>query len=197
MKTQSDRSGTESGFVRTGDAGSDASCASSWPENCRDGAQDLPPLPWPALPHGQYDHFSASQMQQYAGLARANEQSEVERLLAIIRTPHNDEFYQGVSIEEEYQRQLHGVDLTDGRFDWTQYFWVAGYLLNKALAACISGEGNGEKAKHHLVTTAALLKNWHNALTGKPAASVQASSASVVAQRLTSADRDPGDVSHG
>ncbi|VWD20227.1 hypothetical protein [Burkholderia contaminans] len=116
--------------------------------------------------------------------ALADLQAEIDRLNAIINTPHNDDFYKGVSIEEEYQRQLHGVDTSDARFDWVQYLWVTGYLLNKALAACKTGEGDGEKAKHHLITSAAIIKNWHNVLTGKPAASVHSNAGREVAQRL-------------
>ncbi len=112
-------------------------------------------------------------------------ESRVAELNAIIHTPESDEFLKGVAIEAEYQRQLHGIDATEARFDWVQYFWVTGYLLNKALAACKSGEGDGEKAKHHLTTTAALISNWHNVLTGKPAACVHSNSGKPVADLLT------------
>ncbi|WP_246637377.1 SDR family oxidoreductase [Burkholderia catarinensis] len=134
------------------------------------------------------EYWTAPQPDQsaYDVLIERGKQAEAEvfRLNAIINTPHNDDFYKGVSIEEEYQRQLHGVDATDARFDWAQYLWVTGYLLNKALAACKTGEGDGEKAKHHLITSAALIKNWHNVLTGKPAASVHENSGREIALRL-------------
>ena len=113
-------------------------------------------------------------------------EAHVAELNAINKTPESNEFLKGVAIEAEYQRQLHGVDTTDGRFDWHQWFWVTGYLVGKALAACKSGEGNGEKAKHHLVTTAALLNNWHNALTGKPSASVHSNNGHAVANQIIS-----------
>lgn len=111
-------------------------------------------------------------------------ETRVAELNAIIHVPESDEFLKGVSIEAEYQRQLHGVDATEARFDWHQWFWVTGYLLGKALAACKSGEDNGDKAKHHLVTTAALLNNWHNTLTGKPAASVHSNKGRSVADLI-------------
>jgi hypothetical protein len=111
-------------------------------------------------------------------------EARVADLNAIVHKPESNEFLKGVSIEAEYQRQLHGVDATDARFDWMQYFWVTGYLLNKALAACKSGEGDGEKAKHHLTTTAALISNWHNVLTGKPAACVHSNSSKPLADLL-------------
>lgn len=111
-------------------------------------------------------------------------ETRLAELNAIIHTPESDDFLKGISIEAEYQRQLHGVDTTEARFDWGQYFWVTGYLLNKALAACKSGEGNGEKAKHHLTTAAALICNWHNALTGKPAANVHSNNGRSVADLI-------------
>lgn len=107
--------------------------------------------------------------------------AEVARLNTIIKHPEHDDFIRGVSIEAEYQRCLHGVDASEGRFDWHQWYWVVGYLLGKALAACKSGEGDGEKARHHLVTSAALINNWHNVLTGKAAASVHSNGAKPVA----------------
>lgn len=110
--------------------------------------------------------------------------AEVARLNVIIHAPESDDFLKGVVIEAEYQRQLHGVDASDARFEWHQWYWVVGYLLGKALAACKSGEGNGEKAKHHLVTSAALINNWHNVLIGKPAASVHSNSGKPVADLL-------------
>lgn len=120
--------------------------------------------------------------------------AELRRLNAIIHSPESNEFLKGASIEAEYQRQLHGVDETDSRYDWQQWFWVTGYLLGKALAACRSGEGNGEKAKHHLVTSAALLNNWHNVLTGEPAASVHSNSGKSVAETIAASEHSTGAV---
>jgi hypothetical protein len=119
-------------------------------------------------------HRDGGQYVEAHGVEKATHDAEMEvaRLHSIIHSPESDDFLKGVSIEAEYQRQLHGVDDTDARYDWHQWFWVVGYLAGKALAACKSGEGDGAKARHHLVTTAALLHNWHNTLTGKPAASV-------------------------
>jgi hypothetical protein len=108
---------------------------------------------------------------------------EIARLRSIISHPESDDFLKGVSIEAEYQRERHGVDDTAARFDWHQWYWVSGYLLGKALAASQSVSGI-EKAKHHLITTAALLMNWHNVLTGKPAASVHSNAGKPVADML-------------
>lgn len=108
--------------------------------------------------------------------------SEVKRLTAIINQPESDDFIKGVSIEAEFQRRKHGVDDGLSRREWMQWLWVAGYLLNKAVAACMRDDM--PKAKHHLVTTAGLLANWHNVLTGKPAASVHSNHGQPVADVL-------------
>lgn len=121
---------------------------------------------------------------QFVPSPTAELEAEIARLKAIIHQPCSSEFLRGASIEAEYQRDLHGVDTTDARFDWIQWYWVCGYLLGKALAACKSGEDNGEKAKHHLITTAGLLNNWYNVLTGQPAASVHSNAGKPVADRL-------------
>ncbi|WP_322037920.1 hypothetical protein [Burkholderia cenocepacia] len=82
-------------------------------------------------------------------------QAEIDRLNAIINTPHTDNFLQAVSIEAEHQRQRWN-DSNKAPADW---FWLVGYLAGKALAAVLSGDH--VKAKHHMVTTAAALANWH------------------------------------
>ncbi|MET0439157.1 MAG: hypothetical protein ABW043_16860 [Devosia sp.] len=91
---------------------------------------------------------------------------EVEKELRakIINTPETADFMAGVPIEAAHQRERWGVDHDAGKtpFDW---FWLIGYLAQKAAdAAC---RGDIEKAKHHTISTAAALANWHAALTGK------------------------------
>jgi hypothetical protein len=107
--------------------------------------------------------------------------AEIERLTGIIHTPENDEFLTGTAREAEFQRQHHGVDNSEEAFDWPQWYWVAGYLLGKAWHAL--KQHNTVKAKHHLVTTAALLYNWHNLLSSRPAASVHSNSGKAFVDR--------------
>ena len=90
-------------------------------------------------------------------------QDEIDRLNAIIHTPHCDDFIQGVAIEAEFQRQKHGDE--DARKDPAQWYWVVGYLAGKALYSWLRGDT--EKAKHHVITTAALCANWHRKLKGE------------------------------
>jgi Lar family restriction alleviation protein len=90
--------------------------------------------------------------------------AEVDRLNAIINTPHTDDFLQSVSIEAEHQRQRWGSDHDEGKTpaDW---FWLIGYLAGKALHCVMYGMD--EKAMHHVVTTAAACANWHKAMKGE------------------------------
>lgn len=96
--------------------------------------------------------------------ALAQALAEIERLNAIINTPHADDFMRSVSIEAEHQRQRWGAEGDAGKTpaDW---FWLVGYLAGKALHS--HAGGNVEKGEHHIITTAAACANWHRALFGK------------------------------
>jgi hypothetical protein len=91
-------------------------------------------------------------------------QAEIDRLNAIINTPHADDFLRAVSIEAEHQRQRWGAEGDAGKTpaDW---FWLVGYLGGKALHS--HAAANTEKAEHHIITTAAALANWHRNVFGK------------------------------
>lgn len=81
----------------------------------------------------------------------------------IINTPETADFMAGVPIEAAHQRERWGAAHDAGKApeDW---FWLLGYLGGKALAAAKAGDL--EKAKHHTISTAAALANWHAALVG-------------------------------
>ena len=84
--------------------------------------------------------------------------AEIERLTGIIHQPETDYFLKGVSIEAEYQRELH----EDADMEKTPADWMAciTYLLAKAVMAIALGRI--DKAKHHMVTAAAACKRWHS-----------------------------------
>lgn len=72
-------------------------------------------------------------------------------------------FLEAVQIEAGYQKIIWPEqDKTKSAWDW---FWALGYLSGKALAA----EKANDKVKylHHLVTSAALLANWHEAVVSQ------------------------------
>jgi hypothetical protein len=89
---------------------------------------------------------------------------EIERLNALINTPHTHDFLEAVKLEMPHQRERWGAKHDAGKTpaDW---FWLVGYLAGKALHALMTGKM--EKAEHHIITTAAALGNWFLAITGE------------------------------
>lgn len=89
--------------------------------------------------------------------------AERDRLLALINTPELDSFVRAVHIEAVHQVEKWGEasDRAKRPADW---FWLVGYLAGKALHAAVSG--NVDKARHHCISTAAALYNWHCAISG-------------------------------
>lgn len=88
---------------------------------------------------------------------------EVKRLRAERDTPHTANFLQAVKLEALHQRERWGADHDAGKapHDW---FWLLGYLSGKALAAALAGDK--VKALHHTISSAAMLLNWHAAISG-------------------------------
>lgn len=88
---------------------------------------------------------------------------EIERLRAQLNTPETEDFMQGIPLEAAHQRERWGADHDAGKapLDW---FWLIGYLAQKAATSAIAGDLT--KAKHHTISTAAALANWHLQLTG-------------------------------
>ena len=99
-----------------------------------------------------------------AGGVRRARGEEIERLRTLINTPEVDDWFVGVRIEAAHQVERWGSDHDAGKtpFDW---FWMLGYLAQKAADA--QARGDLDKAKHHTISTAAALLNWHAALTGR------------------------------
>lgn len=81
----------------------------------------------------------------------------------VINSPETADFIAGVPLEAAHQRERWGVDHDAGKEpqDW---FWLIGYLAGKALRA--ASDGDVDKARHHTISTAAALANWHAALSG-------------------------------
>lgn len=89
---------------------------------------------------------------------------ELERLRALLNTPELHDFAKGVALEAAHQREKWGSSHDGGKApaDW---FWLIGYLAQKAMMSQIGGETN--KALHHTITTAAAMANWHAAMLGQ------------------------------
>lgn len=90
--------------------------------------------------------------------------TEVERLLALINTPQTDNFMTAVPLEAAHQIERWGTDHDEGKapMDW---FWLIGYLAQKAATAELAGDI--EKAKHHTISTSAVMLNWFRRLSGE------------------------------
>jgi len=84
-------------------------------------------------------------------------QQRVADLEATINNPLTHDFIEGVKVEIPFQEYKWGSEHDAGKLS-SDWFWLIGYLSGKALRSAI--EGDEEKAKHHIITTAAALGNW-------------------------------------
>lgn len=98
-------------------------------------------------------------------LAARLKAAEMERvaLVALIDTPHNADWFEGVRIEAAHQIKRWGAANDAGKspLDW---FWLIGFLAQKA--ATSQQAGDTEKATHHTISTGAALLNWFRAING-------------------------------
>lgn len=81
-----------------------------------------------------------------------------ERFRARLNTPEIEEFDKAIPLESAHQVQRWGAEHDAGKSP-ANWFWLVGYLAGKALASHIAG--NTDKAKHHCISTTAVLRNWH------------------------------------
>ena len=109
-------------------------------------------------------------MKDGSGQSAVGSREEIEALRAriawlegLINTPETADFLKGVQHEAAHQIERWGPDYDYGKSPW-DWFWSLGYLGQKAAAAALAGDV--EKAKHHTITSAALLFNWHRRLSG-------------------------------
>ena len=79
-------------------------------------------------------------------------------LRELLNRPEIDTFIEGVQLEAAHQLKRWGPD-QDRKKDPEEWYWVVGYLAGKALRA--QRDGDDGKFMHHLISTAAVLANWH------------------------------------
>lgn len=86
---------------------------------------------------------------------------------ALLDAPVSEDFLLGTKVEALHQRRRWGTEHDAGKTppDW---FWLLGFLSGKALAAAVIGDV--DKAKHHTISSAAVLLNWHAHLSGESTA---------------------------
>lgn len=84
--------------------------------------------------------------------------AEIDRLNRILNTPTIEPFIEAAVSEAKHQIYRWGEqhDATKTAWDW---YWLAGYLTSKAAHAALAKDW--DKAKHHTITAAAMLANWH------------------------------------
>lgn len=89
--------------------------------------------------------------------------ADLEAMEKAINSPELDGFLRGVNLEAVHQVSRWGTahDRAKRPADW---FWLVGYLAGKALHAAVSGDR--DKARHHCISTAAALYNWHSSISG-------------------------------
>lgn len=74
-------------------------------------------------------------------------------LETLINTPHTNDFLEAVRLEAAHQREHWGSPHDEGKTD-ADWFWLLGHLASKAVHL-------PEKQLHHIITSAAVLLNWH------------------------------------
>jgi hypothetical protein len=84
--------------------------------------------------------------------------TELNRLRGLLNTPEIEDFDKAVPLEAAHQVKRWGTKQDEGKSpeDW---FWLLGYLAGKALSSMKAGDL--DKAKHHCISSAAALRNWH------------------------------------
>jgi hypothetical protein len=95
--------------------------------------------------------------------AMGKHKARVDAVMALIGSPEIDNFLRGTHLEAVHQVDRWGTahDRAKRPADW---FWLVGYLAGKALHAATAGDQ--AKARHHCISTAAALYNWHCAIQG-------------------------------
>jgi hypothetical protein len=90
-------------------------------------------------------------------------QARIAELEALINSPETDDWLKGAQLEAAHQIERWGAEHDVGKSPW-DWFWLIGFLAQKAAASQVAGDD--QKAKHHTISTAAALLNWHRHLTG-------------------------------
>jgi hypothetical protein len=89
--------------------------------------------------------------------------AEIARLNGLINVPHTEDWHEAVTLEAAHQIGRWGVEHDRGK-EPTDWLWLLGFLAGKAVNAAKMGDI--EKAKHHTISSGAVLLNWHRHLSG-------------------------------
>lgn len=111
------------------------------------------------LVHAKISVGEVEALRERAGQAEAR----VAELEALTNSPETDDWLKGARLEAAHQVERWGAQHDAGKSAW-DWFWLIGYLAQKAAAAQLAGDT--AKARHHTISTAAALLNWHRHLSG-------------------------------
>ncbi len=89
--------------------------------------------------------------------------TRIAELEALLNSAPVEAFLESVRVEATHQVDRWGIEQDDGKAP-TDWLWLLGYLATKATTAATLGDT--KKALHHVVTSAAVLLNWHARLSG-------------------------------
>jgi hypothetical protein len=117
------------------------------------------------IPNPHTREFSEAYREIHLTLSQLSKENE--RLSALLNTPELNDFAKAVPLEAAHQRERWG-EAHDAEKEPQDWFWTLGYLGGKALRS--HTDGNFEKAKHHAITAASLLANWHARILADEAA---------------------------
>lgn len=109
----------------------------------------------------------------YAGWTGEALVSRITELERAINTPHTDEFFLSVRMEAAHQIERWGSEHDEGKTP-TDWLFLVGHLASKAATHQTLATATGahfqreheDKAKHHVISSAAALLNWFRAMTG-------------------------------
>jgi hypothetical protein len=85
-------------------------------------------------------------------------------LEGLLNTPHTAEWFEAVRVEAAHQQLRWGAE-HDGGKSPPEWLWLLGHLASKAVVAGVKGDV--EKAKHHTISSGAVLLNWWRHLAGE------------------------------
>lgn len=87
----------------------------------------------------------------------------IAELEALLNSAPVADFLESVRVEAAHQVERWKIEHDDGKAP-TDWLWLLGYLATKATTSATLGDT--KKALHHVVTSAAVLLNWHARLSG-------------------------------
>ena len=92
----------------------------------------------------------------------ATARRDLADLSRILDSPQTSDFLAAVPLEGAHQRKRWG-ERHDNIKEPQDWYWLLGWLAGKAVHAAATGDV--EKARHHTISSAAVLLNWHRHLS--------------------------------